>query len=75
MGCVPPRHLEWPLAWLLISTSSELSPLAMSGFEVFIGIISVLAQHWEPPWHRFSGLTVLEGWCSISALIVLSTNA
>lgn len=56
MGCVPPRHLEGPLAWLLISTS----------FEVFIGIISGVAQRWGPPWHRFSGSTVLGGWGSIA---------
>lgn len=68
MDCVPQGYLEWPLAWLLISASFELPSLAMSGFEVFIRIISVLVQRWEPPWHQFYGSTILKEWSSILCL-------
>lgn len=68
MGYVPQGHLEWPLAWLLISTSFELASSAMSGLDVFIRTNSVLVQHWEPPWHQVNGATVLEGRNSVSLL-------
>lgn len=42
----------------------ELCSLAMSGFEVCIRVMSILEQHWEPPWHQFCGLAILKGWCS-----------
>lgn len=60
MGCARQGRLAWPPAPLLILTSFELASLAMSGLEVFIRIILALVQHWELPWHQFSGLTVLK---------------